>query len=222
MAAQRRLWATYNEGSQGPRGVGKERKSRPGTSLRRVGSGGLVGSCPGAKAEGENSQGTQAGGSQGEGVREEFLLCKAFPPWFCPNGPSRHRPRGEEQGVTLQERGGAESRPEGCCGGREGEFHLQPPTLDAILSPPSPPPGICAEVGDAQNTLAHSYSGSYPVASRRRHGPRHGEEGRGPGVTGGLACPGGGPTQALPHPLASPERARPQRCKLFSFIDAGF
>lgn len=81
----------------------------------------------------------------------------------APNGPGRHRPRGEEQGVTLQERGGAGSRSRMVLRVSRGRVQsaAPTPTLDAILSPPSPPPRICADVGDAQNTMADSYSGPY-------------------------------------------------------------
>lgn len=47
----------------------------------------------------------EPGGWQGEEDQEEFLLLKAFPPCFCPNGPSCHRPPGEEGGG-----GGSRSR----------------------------------------------------------------------------------------------------------------
>ena len=161
MVAQRCLWATYNEESQGPRGVGKERKSR------------LT-----AKAGGEKSQapgpdpgwGLQGGGGPGKSSYFERLFLHSS----APNGPGRHRPRGEEQGVTLRERGGADRAPERCCASREGEFNLQPPALDAILSP-RPHRPVSALKLETHRTPWHSpipnpKPGSLPAETRAQAG----------------------------------------------------
>lgn len=125
---------------------------------------------------------------------------------------------GKEKGVTLQERGGAGSRSGRRCGSREGEFNLHPPTLDAIISSPSPHPHICIELRDAQTTLVHSCSGPFPVASRQRYGPRRGPFGctlragegrRGLGVTCRPSLPRRWPDASAPTPTRVPGARTP-------------
>ena len=75
---------------------------------------------------------------QGEEDQEEFLLLKAFPPCFCPNGPSCHRPPGEKGGGGVSRSlNGVGQGPGGTAHGSlaRGEFKLQTSTLDALLSP---------------------------------------------------------------------------------------
>lgn len=120
---------------------------------------------------------------------------------------SRSR-KGEGQGPVQNGDGGL----------ARGRFKLQPSTLDAIMSP-HPCPHSCTEDGRT------AHLGRFPrqtlyLTSRQRHRSKHRQEchaltdgsgGGGEGsawgsLGGGLTCPGGGPTtQALAHPLASPE-----------------
>lgn len=224
MATQRRLWATYNEGSHGPRGLGKEKTGRLGAGTlsparaltrssghRRVSSG-LDGSCPG------QGPGLDPGwGLTGGGGPERVLTLKGFSSMVCPNGPRRRKGSRSRSGV------GPGPAPNGAAlrASRGSSICSPPPPRPwSLYLRPTPPPRVRAEVADSPPTLARSYSRPCLVASGRDRGPSRGEWGRWGARLGGHTRPGLSrrwpePTQALPQPLASPERARPQRCKLF-------
>lgn len=137
---------------------------------------------------------------------------------------SRSR-KGEGQGPVQNGDGGL----------ARGRFKLQPSTLDAIMSP-HPCPHSCTEDGRT------AHLGRFPrqtlyLTSRQRHRSKHRQEchaltdGSGGGGEGSAwGSLGGGPD--LPRrwpddastrtPSRVPGAPRPQRCRLFSFIDAGF